>query len=147
MYAFYNYISEKERIPNLCGSFQNPEIWGCSAALAEYVRIVMSKKFDDLKEFSIPWVCMLCPFKSRPLDSEGSIVRIVYNNIRDMIINIQREFEIKKMRGYFPKELFREPPSYFSILSELPYVKSYKEKKDCNHNFGYLLFYIYYSCL
>ena len=62
LYAFYNHVSDASRVPvTTCACFGCLECWGATVAAAEAVKQNLpDKSFDQLRDVSTPWACLLC---------------------------------------------------------------------------------------
>lgn len=129
VFAFYNHLNDLGRTPNVCGSFDCDECWGCSIALAEAVRAGLPKKdFDSIKRHSKPWVCLLC----HGLSARDDVASRVLATLQDLFRRseaIFREAKIPFENAMRPPENpSNEPPRYFMELMSAAESESAEER-------------------
>ncbi len=132
IYAFYNHLSDRARIPNNCGSFDSatmPECWGISVADSYRVRAALNNQsFDRHRGHSLPLHCLLCSYgrgNRSPWGSPGLALRTLHR----LRAGAEEAPALPEEAPALPTEPFRELPNLFHRAREIALIQDPRSRE------------------
>jgi hypothetical protein len=125
LYAFYNHLSDKTRLPP---SVKCPECWGIAIAPAEDVRrLLPDKTFDTLKTISTSWCNLVCR-SDRQAEQPTDLPTKVHLTLDELLEasdsrlkSLDRPIHDRETQNFRPTN---QAPNYVSVLRDLRGIDS-----------------------